>query len=163
MQRSDNQGVNTHLFEAQGALTLASDMIKRGAYAQAVQGAQRSMEHNIKALYPLVGLDAPHTHDAVTGSRGQERDAFGEVLKRLDLSGDLFVKNGIMRLPWLGKMWSPAHEFSSYGYGGVAPSVMFDLEDARIAVEYAKKVKDGVNALIEGITQGRIHILSGQA
>jgi hypothetical protein len=163
MQRPDNQAVNAHLFEAQGALTLASDMVRGAKYAEAVQAAQRSIEHNIKALYPLVGLDAPHTHDAVTGSRGQERDAFGGVLKRLDLSNDLYVKNGIMRLPWLGKMWASAHEFSSYGYGGVAPSVMFDIEDAQIAVDYAKKVKDGVSALIESVIQGRIRILSGQA
>lgn len=162
MQGSNNQGVNMHLFEAEGALTLASEMIEKGEYAQAVQAAQRSMEHNIKALYPLVGLEAPHTHDAVTGGRDEERDAFGEMLKRLDLRADLFVKNGIMRLPWLGKMWSSAHEFSAYGYGGVSPSVMFDSEDARIAVEYAKKVKSGINSLMESVIQGRIRILSRQ-
>jgi HEPN domain-containing protein len=163
MQRPNNQGANSHLFEAKGALTLASEMTERGEYAQAVQAAQRSIEHNIKALYPLVGLDAPHTHDAVTGDRGHERDAFGEVLKRLDLGNDLYVKNGIMRLPWLGKMWSSAHEFSAYGYGGVSPSVMFDPEDARTAVEYAKKVKNGVDALMDSVTQGRIRILFGEA
>jgi hypothetical protein len=134
-------------------------MIENGEYAQAVPAAQRSIEHIIKALYAQVGLDSPHTHDAVTGGRSQERDAFGEVLKRLDLGNNLFVKNGIMSLPWLGKIWSSAHEFSAYGYGGVSPSVMFDQEGARIAVDYAKKVKSGVSALIEGVTQEDIRIL----
>ena len=160
MKRLNIEAVNALLFESTGELTRAKEMLDKVEYAKAIHAAKNSIELRIKAMYPLVGLDPPHTHDAITGERGQKPDAFGEVIKRLDFGNDLWTKNGIMRLPWLGKMWASAHIFSVYGYGGVPASSLFDPEDARIALDYAGKVEDAITALIDSVKQGRIRVLS---
>jgi HEPN domain-containing protein len=148
---------DAEMADASAAQTRVWRLLDSGDYSGAIEAAQHCIEHAIKSLYKLVGLDPPRTHDAVLEKRGQ--DTFVHVARRLSFPDEQqFLRQQFLRLRWIGPMWSWANNTAVYGYEGIPAATFFYKEDAELARKFADEAMIHVSNVIAFCRSGDIKI-----
>lgn len=143
--------------DAYAAQQRARQLLESGDYSGSIEAAQHCIEHAIKSVYKLVNLEPPRTHEAVLDKGG--RDTFVYVVRRLEFPNEhQFLRQQILRLRWIGPMWSWGNDTAVYGYEGVPAATFFWREDAELATKYADNVMSNVAVLISYCRSGDIKI-----
>ncbi len=141
----DLKAADEILSEAYMALQRGIAAEQRYDNAGAIQACQQCIELSTKALYRAVGLDHPKTHQP-----GKE---LAKVLARFE-NLDEYWRIAIGRISWIDSMWEWAHNVSFYGTIGIPPSRLFSQEDAKIAINYARKAHSDSSMITTNLKTG---------
>ena len=100
-----------------------------------IEASQHSIEHSIKSLFLLVGLQHPFEHDPTA-----EFDAVFERLQ--NMIKDPYYLNWVdlARVRWVAKVWATMHEESMYPFHNIPAKEFFVKKDADILKDYAEEV-----------------------
>lgn len=137
-----------YLKDASQEKTRASTLISNRDWNGSVEASQHSIEHSIKSLFRLVGVEHPFEHDPT--------EKFEEVVERLDLES--WELKQLARIRWLAKVWATIHEESMYAFRDIPAKEFFNEKDAKIIMNYANEVYSASNMLVIRARSGQLKV-----
>lgn len=145
----DLSKAEAYLKDASHEIRRALTLIETGDWNGSVEASQHSIEHSIKSLFRLVGVEHPLDHDPTK--------KFEEVVEKLELQS--YELTNLARIRWLAKVWATIHEESMYAFRDIPAKKFFCDKDARLLRDYAEEVYSVCFRLVNMARQGQLKIL----
>lgn len=137
-----------YLKDASNETSRASTLINKLDFNGSVEASQHSIEHSIKSLFRLVGIEHPFKHDPT--------EKFEAVVEKLELQK--YDLTSLARIRWLAQVWATIHHESMYPFRNISAKEFFNVKDAEILHNYADEVYRVSSRLVNGVKYDRIRI-----
>lgn len=120
-----------YLDDAYNEKSRAYALIEKRDWNGSVESSQHCIEHAIKSLFRLVGVEHPFEHDPTK--------KFEAVVEKLKGLPKWELKN-LARVRWIAKVWATIHEESMYAFHNIPAKDFFNDRDAKVLKDYAEAV-----------------------
>ncbi len=133
----------SYIRQAEERVKHAEEALHGGNYPYVVRQCQEAVELSLKAALRLVGIEPPKWHDV------------GPVLRRELHRFPPWFQQHVPFLARVSRKLRRERELAMYGdeESGTPPNELYDYEDAREALEWAKQVLSIVKKLLEEVTR----------
>lgn len=113
-----------------------------------IQDCQQAIEIYVKAMFKLVGVNPPQHHKL---DFGNDRT---EGFLGSNFPDDFESEDELARVIFLTHFWEQFYTEAKYGYPekNLQPSDLFDIDDARRAIEHAEFIQDVGQELLEAVS-----------
>uniref|UniRef100_A0A7C5UT58 HEPN domain-containing protein n=1 Tax=Ignisphaera aggregans TaxID=334771 RepID=A0A7C5UT58_9CREN len=131
-----------YIRQASERLRHAKEAVEEGNYPYVVRQCQEAVELSLKAALRLIGVEPPKWHDVGPALR-REVDRFPQWFRGL-----------VPKFARISRMLRREREPSMYGdeESGVPPDELYDVEDAKEALNWATEVFQVVSKLFKELT-----------
>ena len=138
------------------------------SWDEVIKQAQLCIEYSLKAIFKLVDLPSPRTHEIPMdlwdmlalrqkGKKIPKAATMEDVVQRFE-DFEEHHRRDLAKLWWINSTWSPTHVTAAYGCLKVTPARLFEESDAKVVQSYAEEAYRKARRIFSLVQAGQLTV-----